>query len=187
MTPTREPAGNFPLTGVKNLPHVSVAFPGEHWSNCVASGSIMPGEAIVAAGSANTRGQAMFRTANAGDSLAALNIALRPIDVPDPNNGPTALGPNEIRNKVMLAGDYVHRYRSGGFNLTLVDPRRVYTPGMTIGWDADGQRPAGVEGAGSWAPDANADIDAFFEIQQVTKVGSVGEVILKVTSTRTQM
>lgn len=182
---SREAAGNFNLTGVKNLPHVAVAFPGEHWSDRVASGSIVPGEAIVPAGSANVRGQMIMRTATASET-GQLAIALRPIDVPDPNNGPSALGPNEIRNQTMHDGDYVMPYYTGAFTLTLVDPRRTYVPGGTIGWDADGQRPVGVAGAGSWAPDANADLDAFFEVLHVTKVGSGGEVILKVRTTRAQ-
>lgn len=186
MSPTREAAGNFNLTGTKNLPHVAVAFPGEHWSDRVASGNIVPGEAVVPAGSANVRGQMVMRTAKSSDSLNQLAIALRPIDVPDVNNGPAALGPNEIKNQTMHDGEYVHPYYSGGFTLTLVDPRRTYTPGMTLGWDADGQRPSGVEGAGSWAPDANADIDGFFEVIHVTPVGSGGEVILKVRTLRTQ-
>lgn len=186
MSP-RESAGNFVLTGVKNLPHVAVAFPGEHWSDRVASGAIVPGEAVVPAGSANVRGQMLVRTAKASDGLSQLSIALRPVDVPDPDNGPRAIGPNEIRNQTIADGEYVHQYMSGAFTLTLVDPTRTYTPGMTIGWEAAGARPAGISGAGSWAPDANADIDGFFEVLHVTKVGSGGEVILKVRTTRTQM
>jgi hypothetical protein len=186
MTPIRESAGQFPLTGVKNLPHVSVAFPGEHWSDRVASGSIVPGEAIIPAGSANSRGQMMMRTAKSSDTIGQLAIALRPIDVPDPNNGPNQLGPNEVRNKTMAPGEYVHAYYSGAFTLTLVDPTHTYSPGATIGWDANGPRPEGIAGEGSWAPDAQADIDAFFEVISVTKVGSNGEVILKVRTLRSQ-
>lgn len=179
-------AGNFPLTGTKGLPHVAVAFPGEHWSDRVASGAIVPGEAVVPAGSANARGQMLMRVAKNGDAVTQLAIALRPIDVPDPNSGPSALGPNEIRNQTMEDGEYVHPYYSGAFTLTLIDPRRTYTPGALLGWDADGQRPSGVAGAGSWAPDANADIDSFLEVISVEKVGSGGEAVLKVRTTRTQ-
>lgn len=183
----REPAGNFPLTGVSKLPHVAVAFPGQHWSDRVASGNIVPGEAVVPAGSANVRGQMLMRTANSGDAITQLAIALRPIDVPDVNTGPNALGPNEIRNQTMKPGDYVMPYYTGGFTLTLVDPRRTYTPGMLIGWQANGQRPEGIAGEGSWAPNAQADIDSYFEVVTVTKVGSNGEVILKVrTAARSQ-
>lgn len=179
-------AGNFPLKGTKNLPHVAVAFPGEHWSDRVASGNITPGEAIVPAGSANARGQMLMRKAKSSDVIGQLAIALRPVDVPDTNNGPLALGPNEIRNQVMEDGDYVHPYYSGAFTLTLVDPRRTYVPGALLGWDADGQRPSGVSGEGSWAPDTNADIDGFLEVISVDSVGSAGEVILKVRTTRGQ-
>jgi len=180
-------AGNFPLTGTKNLPHVAVAYgPGaEHWSDRVASGSIVPGEAVVPAGSANAQGYMLMRTANAEDVIGQLAICLRPIDVPDINTGPTALGPNEIRNQTMADGDWVHPYYSGGFTLTLVDPNRTYVAGMLLGWDADGARPAGIAGVGSWAPNENADIDSFFEVAKVTKVGTGGEVVLKVRTLRT--
>lgn len=177
MTPT---AGSFPLTGVAKLPHVSVARDGERWSDRVASGAITPGDAVVPAGSASVQGQAMLRKANESDAITSMAIALRPIDVPDPNTGPNALGPNQVRNQQIEHGEYVLAYYKGAFNLTLVDPRRTYVPGDIVGWDADGQRPEGVEGAGSWAPNANADIDNFFEVIEVTPVGSEGEVILRV-------
>lgn len=181
MTPE---AGSHLLKGVKNLPHVAVAFPGEHWSDRVASGQVIPGEAVVPAGSANARGQMIVRTAKSSDAAARLAIALRPVDVPDPNNGPSALGPNEVRNQAIVDGGYVHTYYSGGFVLALVDPRRTYLPGDSIGWDADGQRPEGVAGEGSWAPDANADIDGIFEVESAEKVGS--DVLLRVRSLRGQ-
>lgn len=183
MTPTK---GSFPLSGVAGLPHVSVAFPGEHWSDRVASGAIVPGEAVVPAGSATTGGKPMVRTANDEDTITQLAIALRTVDVPDPNSGPSALGPNEVRNQTIEDGDYVHQYFSGAFNITLVDPRRTYVPGDQIGWDADGERPEGISGEGSWAPNANADIDSVFEVVEVTNVGSKGEVILRVRSLRGQ-
>lgn len=186
MTPPE--AGSFPLKGVSKLPHVAVAFPGEHWSDRVASGSIVPGEAVVPAGSATARGNMVVRTAGSGDTalIPQLAIALRPVDVPDPNIGPNTLGPNEIRNQTMVAGGWVHCYYSGAFTLTLVDPRRTYLPGDLIGWDADGERPSGIAGVGSWAPNANADLDSILEVTHVEKVGSGGEVILKVRTLRGQ-
>lgn len=181
MTPEH---GDFPLSGTEKLPNVTVAFPGEHWSNRIASGSsITPGEAVVPAASGT---KLAVQKATASDSIAQLAIALRPVDVPDTNTGPTALGPNEIRNQAMAIGEYVHCYYSGAFHLTLVDPRRTYTPSQLIGWDADGQRPAGKSGSGSWAPNANADIDSVFEVMEVRAVGSGGEVILTVRSLRGQ-
>lgn len=175
--------GSFPLTGVAKLPNVTVAKASDdHWSDRKASGDIVPGEAIVPVASA---GKQVFRVANSGDSITQLAIALRTVDIPDPNVGPNELGPNEIRNQTIKDGDYVHRYYTGVFHLTLVDPRRTYEEGQLIGWDADGQRPKGkAEGVGSWAPNAQADIDSVFEVQEVRKVGTEGDVILTVRSLR---
>lgn len=176
-------AGSFPLTGTGDLPNVTVAFPGEHWSNRKASGSITPGEAVVPA---NSGGALYMKTAGASDAITQLAVALRPVDVPDPNTGPTALGPNEVRNQAMAQGEYVHAYYSGAFHLTLIDPNRSYAVGDLIGWDADGARPTGKSGTGSWAPNANADIDSVFEVMEVRTVGSDGDVILTVRSLRGQ-
>lgn len=182
MTPVQQ--GSFPLEGTGSLPNVTVAFPGEHWSNRVASGSsITPGEAVVPV---NSGGKLAVQRASASDPALQLAVALRPVDVPDVNTGPSALGPNEIRNQDMAAGEYVHCYYSGAFHLTLVDPNRTYTPGQLIGWDVDGARPVGKSGAGSWAPNANADIDSVFEVMEVRAVGEDGEVILTVRSLRGQ-
>ena len=176
-------AGSFPLTGTADLPNVTVAFPGEHWSNRKASGAVTPGEAVVPEASA---GGLYMRVAQSGDAITQLAIALRPVDVPDANTGPDSLGPNEIRNTPLAQGDYVHAYYSGAFHLTLIDPRRTYAPGQLIGWDADGQRPSGKSGSGSWAPNANADIDSVFEVMEVREVGDDGDVILTVRSLRGQ-
>jgi hypothetical protein len=169
-------AGNFPLEGTGSLPNVTVAFPGEKWSNRKASGAagIVPGEAVVPATSA---GGLFVRPAQAGDAITQLSIALRPIDVPDVNTGPNAQGPNEIRNEKIPQGGYVLCYYSGAFHLTLVDPTREYKPGDLIGWDADGARPEGKEGTGSWAPNANADIDSVFEVMEVREVGDEDKIV----------
>lgn len=154
-------AGAFALTGVGSLPNVDVAFPGEHWSDRVASaGGITPGVAIVPAGSADSRGHMVMRTATAADAATQLALALRPVDHPDPVG---VLGPNEIRNQDMGAGEYVHAYYSGGFHLTLVVPD-TYVPGDLVGWDANGARPTGKDGSGAWAKNAQADIDSIFEV-----------------------
>lgn len=112
-------SGSFPLTGVGALPNVTVAFPGEHWSNRKASGSITPGEAVVPVSSG---GSLYMKKAGSSDAITQLAIALRPVDVPDPNTGPNALGPNQIRNQAMATGEYIHAYYSGVFKLTLVVP-----------------------------------------------------------------
>lgn len=178
-------AGSFPLTGVGDLPNVTVAFPGEHWSNRRASGAVDPGDAVVPQASAN--GDLYMRKAQAGDAITQLAIALRPVDHPDVNTGPSALGPNEIRNQQIAHGEYVHAYYSGAFKLTQVDPNRTYEVGQLIGWDADGARPAGRTGTGSWAPNANADIDSVFEvIEPPEEYGDNGEVVLTVRSLRGQ-
>lgn len=175
--------GSFPLEGTADLPNVTVAFPGEHWSNRKASGSIVPGEAVIPV---NSGGHLYMRTAGASDAITQLAIALRPIDPPDPNTGPSSLGPNEIVNQTMEAGDYVHAYYSGVFHLTLVVPT-TYAPGDLIGWDADGVRPSGKSGTGAWAKNSAADIDSVFEVMEVREVNSTThECILTCRSLRGQ-
>ncbi len=175
-------AGSFPLTGTADLPNVTVAFPGEHWSNRKASGSVDPGDAVVPV---NSGGALYMRKATSSDAITQLAIALRPVDVPDVNTGPSALGPNEIRNQQIAQGEYVHAYYSGAFHLTLVVPGS-YSPGDLIGWDADGVRPAGKDGTGAWAVNSAADIDSVFEVMEVREVGEDDEVILTVRSLRGQ-
>lgn len=177
--------GSHPLTGVAGLANVTVSYPGEHWSDAVASGrAITPGEAVIVTNSGGVLAVRPVTAADNGDPRVA--IALRTIDTPEKEHI-RALGPNEIKNTPMEVGEYVHRYMTGGFNITLVDPRRTYNPGDLIGWDIDGQRPEGKEGVGSWAPNANADVDSIFSISEVRKVGDPaagGGYILKVVSTR---
>lgn len=178
MTPiVNQTVGPYPLTGVGKLPNVTLAFnDGDHWSNRFASGNITPGVAVVPAASA---GRLFMRTANSSDPATQLAIALRTVDVPDPNTGPTALGPNEIRNQVIKDGEYVHAYYRGVFHLTLVTPA-AYNPGDLIGWDADGARPSGKEGTGAWAKNSAADIDSIFEVMEFRKVNAENEGILTV-------
>lgn len=170
--------GAFPLTGSKNLPNVTVAFPGEVWTNRRASGAITPGAAVVPV---NSGGKLYVRTALAGDTgeVDRLGIALNVVQAPDVNTGPSALGPNELANKDIPAGEYVRVYYSGGFHLTLVVPT-TYVPGDRIGWDADGVRPVGKTGVGAWAKDAAADLDSIFEVMEIRTVGTGSEVILTV-------
>lgn len=178
-------AGAFALDGVGNLPNVNIAFPGEHWSNRRASGAIVPGEAIVPV---NSGGVLYMRRAVAGDAALApqLAIAMRTVDHPDPNRGPSSLGPNELRNQEIASGEYVHAYYSGAFHLTLIVPDE-YEPGQLIGWDADGARPTGKSGVGAWAVNSAADIDSIFEVMEFRPVNADGdEGILTVRSLRGQ-
>src|SRR4249920_3224516 len=101
MTPPD--TGSFPLSGVAagattQLPNVSVAFPGEHWSDGKAAVAIDPGSMIVPL---NSGGKLYWQIASAGAVDPRSAIALRPVMVPDLNTGSqygTALGPNEIVN-----------------------------------------------------------------------------------------
>lgn len=173
-------AGSFALTGVGALPNVTVAFPGEHWSNRRASGAITPGEAVVPVAGAD--GNLYMEVAGSGDAITQLAIALRPVDHPDPTN---VTGPNELRNTEIADGEYVHAYYSGAFHLTLIVPDD-YAPGDLIGWDASGARPAGKDGTGAWAKNADADIDSVFEVMEFRPIGEDDEGILTVRSLRGQ-
>lgn len=180
--------GSYPLTGTGDLPNVHVAFPGEHWSDAVASGDIDPGEAVIVDNIGDTLVVRPVVAGDNGDPRVA--VAKHVVEIPDVNTGPSALGPNEIVNGRIVDGDYVHRYLSGAFVLSLVDPTRTYAKGDLVGWDIDGTRPAGKGGtparAGAWAPNANADVDSIFEIQDIREYGDDGEVLLNVRSTRGQ-
>src|SRR4051794_39013895 len=131
MTPPD--VGSFPLTQVDKLPNVTVAFPGEHWSNRKASEDIVPGEAVLPLNSGGKLYMQRAPAASAGSRRLA--IALRPVQVPDVNTGPGALGPNEIVNQKIVKGEYVHAYYSGAFHLTLIKPDATYAPGDLITWD----------------------------------------------------
>lgn len=185
-------AGSFVIDGVSKLPHVTVAFPGEHWSNKKASGTIVPGEAVVPSG-VGSDGVGRLRTANAGDSArgAQVAVALKTVQDPDRNPGSVyneQLSPNDIMNRDLVDGEWVHAYYSGAFHLTLFDPSDTYQPGDLVGWDADGARPTGIAGSGSWRlSGANTDIDNVFEVIEFRDLGlDNGEGILTVRSLRGQ-
>lgn len=171
--------GNFPLTGVAALPNVTVAFPGEHWSHQKATETITPGEAVIPTSSG---GAAYVQRAASGDSGSKrLGIALRTVQVPDINTGPTSQGPNEIMDTAIAAHEYVHVYLSGAFHLTLITPDTTYAPGDLIGWNPSGARPTGVSGTGSWRKVAT-EAGAHFEVMDWKPVGSAGDGILTVRS-----
>lgn len=179
-----DPAGPFELTAVKNLLNVNVVHPGEKWSDMRASAAITPGEpvVVVASGSAPTA-TGVLRPAKNGDLAAQLCLATRVVDIPDPNNGPKSLSPNEVRNQDIPAHEWIMRHLSGVFDLTLVVPD-TYAPGEKIGWDLNGARPAGkaTTHEGAWAKDAAADIKSVFEVRNWREVNpSTHEGILTVS------
>lgn len=179
-------AGAFPLTGVQQLANVTVAFPGEHWSDGKANEVIVPGEMIVPV---NVGGKRYWNRAAAGALDPRAAIALNVVQSPDSATGSIysqPLGPNEIVNRAMQVGDYVHAYHSGSFNLTLVAPDATYGPGDLIGWDPAAARPTGKGGTGSWIKTAVA-ANAMFEVQEWRPFSADGkEGILTVRSLRGQ-
>src|SRR4051812_32800024 len=135
MSPVFPTVGDSPLSDVSRLPNVTIAHPGEHWSNRIASGAIVPGEACV---EVNLSGKLAVKRATSAAEAAQLNagIATRVIEIPDvASRSPytTPLGPNELKNRQIAHGEYVHVYYSGGFHLTLITPR-VWAPGDLVEW-----------------------------------------------------
>jgi hypothetical protein len=177
-------AGDHPLLGTGRLPNVSTAFPGEVWSDRRANGIIIPGAAVapVVVG-----GKARMKQLIAGDTpnIEQVAIAMRQVEIPDQNTGPAALGPNEIVNQAIPDGDWLRRYYTGAFNITLCEPRADYVPSQKIGWAVAAPRPAGkAAGTGAWS---NAGIlagTAIFEVAEYRVYGAGNEGILVVRSLR---
>lgn len=141
--------GAFPLTGVAALPNVTVAFPGEHWSDGKAAEAITPGSLVVPL---NSGGKLHWEVAGSGTVDPRAAVALNCVMVPDASGGgeySQPLGPNELVNREIPVGAYVHAYHSGSFHLTLIAPD-TYEPSDLIGWDPAGARPTGKTGTGSW-------------------------------------
>jgi hypothetical protein len=180
MTPV---AGAYPLTAVAKLPNVTIASPGEVWSNLRASGAIVPGAAILPV---NVSGKLYAKQIAAGDTVGdktQVGVAMRQIEIPDVNNGPAALGPNEIVNQTIASGDYLRRYMSGVLHLTLVEPRADYVPGQRIGFDPAAARPAGkAAGTGAWTNvSGNWKVGTdIFEVFEWRGYGAANEGILTV-------
>lgn len=173
-------AGAYPLAGVGRLSNVTVAFPGEVWSNLRANGVIIPGAAVapVAVG-----GKLYAKQLVAGDTpdVRQVGVAMRQVEIPDVNDGPAALGPNEIMNQPIANGDYLRRVLTGALHFTLCEPRADYVPGQRVGWAPAAARPAGkAAGAGAWS---NAGILAgtdIFEVFEYRAFGGANEGILTV-------
>lgn len=177
MTPV---AGAYPLTGVAKLPNVTIASPGEVWSNQRANGIIIPGSAIAPV---NVGGKLRVKTLIVGDApdVRQVAVAMRQIEIPDVNNGPSALGPNEIVNQAIADGDYLRRYMGGALHLTLVEPRADYVPGQKIGWAVAAPRPVGkAAGAGAWSNAAILAGTDIFEVFEYRVYGGANEGILTV-------
>jgi hypothetical protein len=175
MPPT---AGAYPLLGVGKLPNVSVASPGEVWTNHRANGVIVPGAAVAPV---NVGGKLRLKQLVALDTpnIDQVAIAARQVEVPDVNTGPGALGPNEIVNQAIADGDWVRRFVTGAYNLSLVEPRADYVPGQIIGWAPAAARPSGkAAGTGAWS---NAGIlagTAVLELLEAFPYGASNEQLL---------
>lgn len=178
--------GSFPLTDVSRLPNISVAFPGERWSDGKASEIILPGEMIVPI---NNGGKRYWSRAAVGAVDPRAAVAMNVVQSPDSANGSIyyePLGPNEIVNRAIPVDSYVLAYRSGSFHLTLVKPDATYGPSDLIAWDPAGTRPTGKAGTGSWMKTATP-ANAFFEVEEWRPVNAAGtEGILTVRSLRGQ-
>lgn len=189
MSPIGTPVpGAFPLTSADKLPNVTIAYPGERWSDRKARGQIVPGVAVVPVASA---GKLQMRAAIAGDAVTQMAVATRTIDVPDQNPGSQyaeALGPNEIRNLPIKDGDYVLALYSGALILTLIKAR-AWQPAELVGWDP-AAAPQGAKdsgGAGAWNVMGAGVIGPLFEVEMFRPVNAAGDQgILNVRSLRGQ-
>lgn len=177
MTPV---AGAYPLTGVGRLSNVTVASPGEVWSNLRANGVVIPGAAIAPV---NVGGKLYAKQLVSGDTpvIEQVGVALRQVEIPDTNNGPSALGPNEIVNQAIANGDYLRRYMTGVLHLTLCEPRADYVPGQRVGWAVAAARPSGkASGTGAWSNTGILSGTTIFEVFEYRAYGSSNEGILTV-------
>lgn len=188
MSPIGTPVpGAYPLTSADRLPNVTIAYPGERWSDRKASEDIIPGQAVVPLASA---GKLLMRPAGSADAVTQMAIARRTVDVPDNNPGSIyneALGPNEISNLPIRQGDYVLALYSGGFHLTLIE-EHAYQPSELIGWDAGADAQGGKpQGIGAWAPMGAGVIGPLFEVVLFRPVNAAGDQgVLTVRSLRGQ-
>ena len=182
--------GSFQLTSVAKLPNVTVAFPGEHWSDGRAASQIVPGQLVVPTSSGGVR---YWTAASSGALDARACIALRPVSVPDINPGSEynpQLTPNDIMNLPIAAGAYVHAYRSGAFHLTLIAADSTYTPGDLVGYSptatpGDANKP---QTSGAWIKVNANPTYAFAEVVDWRPLASNNQLgILTVHSLRVQL
>jgi len=179
-------AGAYPLLGVGKLANVTIASPGEIWSDRRASGVIIPG-ACVAPVAGGVGGKLAYKQLIVGDApdKDQVAVAMRQVEIPDVNNGPGALGPNEIVNQAIASADWVRTVHTGVLHLTLVEPRADYTPGQKVGWAVAAPRPAGkAAGAGAWSNAAILAGTDIFEVREYRKYGAGNDGILTVAFLR---
>lgn len=178
--------GSFRLGDVSGLPNVHIAFPGEHWSDGVAKEAITPGELVVQGASGAKKGW-LRHASGAVDPRAA--IATRVIEPPDRNPGSEyneQLGPNQIRNRTIALGAYVHAYHSGVFHITLRKAEAV-VPGDLLMFDPLETPQTGKTTTGAWKKTAVA-ANAFLVVEEFRpNPGSTTEGIVTARSLRTQM
>ncbi len=180
--------GSFPITGVGNLPNVTVAFPGEHWSDGKAAEPITPGSLVVPI---NSGGKLYWEVAASGAVDPRAAIALNCVMIPDratTGEYSSPLGPNELVNREIPVGAYVHAYHSGSFHLTLIDPGDTFEPSDLVGWDPGATRPDGkAAGTGAWVKTATP-ANALFTVQAPFRAygPNSGEGVLTVRSLRGQ-
>lgn len=181
--------GSFQLDAVRygKLPNVTVAFPGEHWSDGKAVVAIDPGTLVIPTNSGGVLGWTIAAS-GAVDPRSA--VALRTVQVPDINPGSeysAQLGPNEIMNLQIPIGQYVHAYRAGAFHLTLQTPDS-YVPGDLIAWDPASSRASGkpAGSGGAWKK-TSTPANAFFEVRDFRPLAVDATLgVLTVHSLRTQ-
>lgn len=186
--------GSYIVEDVSNEPLFKVANndQGRYFTDFVASGDILPGEAVVFAGG-ETGGnhgvgqRGALRVAVAGDSAnPQVFVASNPVQVPHANSD---VGPRERVNAVIADGDFCMRWEQGfSFWTSLVVPDD-YVPGDLIGWDEDGVRPAGVPSAGgrtagAWAKNSAADIDSLFSVVEWVPLNESKEGVILLKSVR---
>lgn len=187
-------AGSYIVGDVRNEPlvHIANTDVARHYSDFVASGDILPGEAVVFAGGATKAVHGLgdrgaLRVATASDSAnPQVFVATNPVRVPDPSN---TVGPRERVNQVIEHGTFVHRWESGfAFWTPLLVPD-TYVPGDLIGWDADGARPDGLPSAagrttGAWAKNSAADIKNLFVVVEWKKLNDSNEGVARLKSVK---
>lgn len=184
MTPTYS---EFKLDSVEGLPHVTVTFPGERWSDGRAYEAITPGDLIVPV---NSGGARYWQRAASGAVDPRSCIATQCVRLPDTNAGSyynEAVGPNEISNLEIAQHDYVMAHRSGSFLLTRIK-EDTYVPSDLLMWNKAGnpQEGKGTAGSGAWEKTGTA-ANAFFEVTGFRVLpGETDRGILEVSSLRSQ-